>query len=166
MRTPPTVDTLQALRLPGMAQALSEPLPRPDITARSVAARFGLLVDRELTEREARRRTTRLRQAKLRQTACCEARDSRPPRGRDNALVTSLAPCQWVRDQRPVLITGPTGGETLAGLCLGPSRVSGRLDDPLPPVAPAAPRPAPGHRRRALSEAADAARPDRTADAR
>jgi DNA replication protein DnaC len=109
MLTHPTLDKLQALRLHGMAKALSEQLPLPEISALSFEERFGLLVDRELTEREARRLTTRLRQAKLRQTACCEDLDYRQPRGLDKALVTSLATCQWVRDHRNVLITGPTG---------------------------------------------------------
>jgi len=58
-----------------MAKALSEQLHLPEISALSFEERFGLLVDRELTERDARRLTTRLRQAKLRQTACCEDLD-------------------------------------------------------------------------------------------
>jgi DNA replication protein DnaC len=120
MLTHPTLDKLQALRLHGMAKALSEQLPLPEITARSFEERFGLRVDRELTERDARRLTTRLRQAKLRQTACCEDLDYRHPRGLDKALVTSLATCQWVRDHRNVLITGPTGvGKTWIACALG-----------------------------------------------
>jgi DNA replication protein DnaC len=120
MLTHPTVDKLQALRLPGMAKALSEQLQMPDITALNFEERFGLLVDRELTERDARRLMTRLRQAKLRQTACCEDLDYRHPRGLDKALLTSLATCQWVRDHRNVLITGPTGvGKTWIACALG-----------------------------------------------
>src|SRR5262245_24091541 len=107
MLTHPTFDKLQALRLHGMAKALSEQLHLPEISALSFEERFGLLVDRELTERDTRRLTTRLRQAKLRQTACCEDLDYRHPRGLDKALVTSLATCQWIRDHRNVLITGP-----------------------------------------------------------
>jgi DNA replication protein DnaC len=103
-----------------MAKALSEQLQMPDITALSFDERFGLLVDRELTERDARRLTTRLRQAKLRQTACCEDLNYRHPRGLDKALVTSLATCQWIRDHRNVLITGPTGvGKTWIACALG-----------------------------------------------
>jgi DNA replication protein DnaC len=103
-----------------MAKALREQLPLPEITALSFEERLGLLGDRELTERDARRLTTRWRQAQLRQTACCEDLDSRHPRGLDKALLTSLATCQWVRDHRTVLITGPTGvGKTWIACALG-----------------------------------------------
>lgn len=81
MRTQPTLDKLQTLRLTGMYQALVEQFPRPDIAALTCEERLGLLVDRELTERETRRLTTRLRQAKLRQTACIEDIAYRHPRG-------------------------------------------------------------------------------------
>ena len=85
----PTLDTLQALRLPGMSHALVEQMPMPEIAPRSFEARLGLLVDRELTEREDRRLTTRVRQAKLRQAAWREDLDYRQPRGVDKALMTT-----------------------------------------------------------------------------
>jgi DNA replication protein DnaC len=105
----PTLDTLQTLTLTGRGKALSAQLDLPASTARRVEARLGRLVDRALTEREARRLTTRLRQAKLRQAACGADLDSRHPRGLDKALMTSLGTCQWVREHRHVLMTGPTG---------------------------------------------------------
>jgi DNA replication protein DnaC len=116
----PTFDKLHALRLSGMYHALVEQMQTPDITALSFEERLGLLVDREMTERETRRLTTRLRQAKLRQSACLEDLDFRQPRGLEKALMASLATCQWVRDHRNVLITGPTGvGKTWIACALG-----------------------------------------------
>src|SRR5512134_1063458 len=116
----PTVDKLQALRLTGMVPALVEQMRLPEITALSFEERLGLLVDREVTERSTRRLTARLRQAKLRQNACLEDVDYRAPRGLDKALLTTLATCQWVRDHRHVLITGPTGvGKTWIACALG-----------------------------------------------
>ena len=88
----PTLDKLQTLRLAGMYQALVEQLQMPDIAALTFEERFGLLVDRELTERDNRRLTTRLRQAKLRQTACIEDIDYRHPRGLDKALWPASPP--------------------------------------------------------------------------
>ena len=66
MLTHPTLDKLQTLKLSGMYHALVEQLQMSDIAALTFEERFGLLVDRELTERDTRRLTTRLRQAKLR----------------------------------------------------------------------------------------------------
>src|SRR5215467_10066608 len=109
MLTHPTLDKLQTLKLSGMYHAWVEQLQMADIAALSFEERFGLLVDRELTERDNRRLTTRLRQAKLRQTACIEDIDSRHPRGLDKSLMTRLVTCQWVREHHNVLITGPTG---------------------------------------------------------
>jgi hypothetical protein len=75
MLTPPTLDTLQPMKLHGMDHALVEQLQRSDSAALSFAERFGLLVDRARTARDNRRLTTRLRQATRRQTACIEDMD-------------------------------------------------------------------------------------------
>jgi IstB-like ATP binding protein len=65
----PPLDTLLALKRPGLATALSEPMALPASQALSVAERLGLLVDREMTARSDRRLTTRLRQATWRLSA-------------------------------------------------------------------------------------------------
>ena len=105
----PTLDQLVALKLTGMAKALSEQMAVPESQALSFEERLGLLVDREMTLRSDRRLTTRLRQAKLRLSASIEDIDYRHPRGLDKALMLRLASCQWVQERHNVLITGPTG---------------------------------------------------------
>jgi len=92
-----------------MARALEQQLTIPEITALSFEERLGLLVDQELTERENRRVTTGLRKAKLRQSAVLEDLQARPARGVDQALITRLATCQWIRDHHNLVLTGPTG---------------------------------------------------------
>jgi DNA replication protein DnaC len=105
----PPCDKLLALKLTGMAKALSEQMDMPESQALSFEERLGLLVDREMTVRSDHRLTTRLRQAKLRLSASVEDIDYRHPRGLDKSLILRLVSCQWVHDRYNVLITGPTG---------------------------------------------------------
>ena len=51
----------------------------------------------------------RARAAKLRHLATVEDVDYRTPRGLDRALFLSLASCDWIREHRHCLITGPCG---------------------------------------------------------
>ena len=102
----PTRDNLLALKLTGMAKALSEQMVFPESQALSFEERLGLLVDREMTARSDRRLTTRLRQAKLRLRASLEDIDYRHPRGLDTALLLRLSSCQWIHERHNVLITG------------------------------------------------------------
>ena len=116
----PTLDKLQALRLSGMYQALKEQINMPDINDLSFEERLGLLVDREMTDRSDRRLKTRLRHAKFRVNAQIEDVDYRSARGLDKSLLFTLASCQWVKDRRNILITGPTGiGKTWIACALG-----------------------------------------------
>jgi len=109
MLTHPILDQLQALKLTGMAKALSEQLNMPDIESMDFMTRLGLMVDREITERANRRLTTRLKKAKLRQQACFEDIDFRTPRGLDKKQMLSLASCDWIKKANNILITGATG---------------------------------------------------------
>jgi DNA replication protein DnaC len=103
-----------------MYQALKEQINMPDSNDLSFEERLGLLVDREMTDRSDRRLKTRLRQAKFRVNAQIEDVDYRYARGLDKSLMFTLASCQWVKDRRNILITGPTGiGKTWIACALG-----------------------------------------------
>jgi DNA replication protein DnaC len=115
----PTLDKLQALRLYGMKKALDDQAKQSDIGSLSFEERFGLLVDREMTERENRKLHARLRKAKLNQQAAVENIDYRYHRGLDKSLMLHLSSCQWIKAHQNVLITGPTGtGKTYIGCAL------------------------------------------------
>ncbi len=116
----PTFDQLYALRLDGMAKAFQEQLQMSDVESLSFEDRLGLLIDREVTVRNDRRLRTRLRQAKLRQAgACIEDVDFRTRRVLDKKMFLSLASCDWIRQHRNVLISGPTGvGKTYLACAL------------------------------------------------
>ncbi len=109
MLTHPTLEKLQSLRLTGMLKAFEDQRQTEGVDALSFEERLGLMVDREITERDNRSLKTRLRKAKLRQDAAIEDVDYRHRRGLDKSLVLSLASCQWMKEKRNLLITGPTG---------------------------------------------------------
>ena len=71
----PTIETLQTLKLTGMATALAEQLEMPAVQSLSFEARLGLLVDRERTTQENRR----LAKARFRLPAALEDLDARAP---------------------------------------------------------------------------------------
>ena len=115
-----TVETLRRMRLIGMAEAFLAQGQDPGCRELSFEERFGLLVDQESTYREDRRLKRLLRGAHLKTQACVEDIDYSHSRGLDRAAMASLSSCQWVRDHRNVLVTGPTGvGKTFICCALG-----------------------------------------------
>lgn len=105
----PTLEKLSALKLGGMAQALTEQLQMRDLDGLGFEERLGLLVDREMTERHNGKLRIRLKKAHLRLNAVLEDIDYRQPRGLDKLMILGLASCRWVEEHQTVLITGPTG---------------------------------------------------------
>ena len=60
-----------------------------------------------------------MKKAGLRQEAAVEDIDFRHPRGLDRSVILSLASCQWIRNRRNCLVTGPTGvGKTYLACAL------------------------------------------------
>jgi DNA replication protein DnaC len=115
----PTIHQLQALKLNGMAKALSEQMAQADINSLSFEERLGLLIDRETAEKESRRLKTRLTRAKLKQTASVEDIDYQHPRGLDKALIRQLSNGTWIREHHNLLIVGPNGaGKTYLACAL------------------------------------------------
>jgi len=106
----PTLDSLNRLKLYGMAAALAEQLSQSAVHGLAFEERFGLLVERELVDRENRRLRRLLQLAALKERACLEDLDFRAPRGLDRGQLASLASCDWIRRGQNLLIHGATGG--------------------------------------------------------
>jgi DNA replication protein DnaC len=125
MLTNHTVDQLHALRLGGMAEALTDQLAHPERYAElEFTARLGLLVDREAQDRDNRRLTRNLKTARLRAQACVEDIDFHRPRGLDRAQILRLADAGWVIDHQDLLISGATGcGKTYLACALAQAAI-------------------------------------------
>ena len=120
MLTQATMQTLRALGLMGMAEAILAQAQQPDAQTLSFDERFGLLVDHEWTYRQNRRLARRLQEAKLPMAACVEDLEYYPGRGLDRALIQHLAQCTWVREHRACLICGATGTSVVSPGALKP----------------------------------------------
>jgi DNA replication protein DnaC len=118
--THPTLDQLNQLGLPGMAQAFAELEACGDAATLSHADWLGLLLDREVTHRRDKRLAARLRYARLRQHAVIEDVDYRTPRSLDRALFQKLASGEWIDAHDNLILCGPTGvGKSWLACALG-----------------------------------------------
>ena len=115
----PTIDKMKSMKLNGMAKALEEQMQMPDLHDLAFEERLGFLIDREETERENRRLQSRLRRAKRTQSACVEAIDWKPKRGRQKTMLLNLTSCEWIASPLNLIVTGPTGvGKTYIACAL------------------------------------------------
>jgi DNA replication protein DnaC len=105
-----TLETLRALKLQGMAQALQEQRDTPSTHALSFEERMGLLVDRERLSRQNTRYRGLLRNARLKVAqACVEDVNYKVTRGLEKSQIAGLADGAWIRRGQNLLVTGPTG---------------------------------------------------------
>lgn len=105
----PTLDTLNRLKLHGMALGLSDQMTHTVAHTLAFEERLGLLLEREVLHRENRRLTRLLKQAQLKERAALEDLDYRSRQGLDRAQLASLASCEWIRAHQNLLIHGATG---------------------------------------------------------
>ena len=120
MLTHPTLDLLSDLGLHGMAKGFRDLADNPEGAALGHAEWLGILLDRESTLRQQKRFESRAKAAKLRHVAAVEDVDYRTPRGLDRAMFMKLTSCDWVRERRHCLLTGPSGvGKSWLACALG-----------------------------------------------
>jgi len=105
----PTIDRLRELGLEGMARSLRDLAANPEGKALDHMEWLGILLEHEMTLRQQKRFEARARTAKLRHLASVEDIDYRAARGLDRTLFLKLASCDWIREHRHCLLTGPCG---------------------------------------------------------
>jgi DNA replication protein DnaC len=116
----PTLDLLAELGLHGMAKSFRDMADNPESTALGHAEWLGVRLERESTLRQQKRFESRAKTAKLRHLAAVEDVDYRTPRGLDRAVFLKLAGCDWIREHRHCLLTGPAGvGKSWLACALG-----------------------------------------------
>jgi DNA replication protein DnaC len=120
MLTQPTLDTLNRLKLHGMALALSEQMTTNAAQGLAFEERLALLLEREELSRDNRRMTRLLQLATLKyRDAVIEDLDYRSRTGLDRSQLASLTSCDWIRSNQSVLIHGATGsGKTYLACAL------------------------------------------------
>ncbi len=118
MLTHPTLDLLHDLGLHGMAKGFKVLEQATETRTLEHAEWLGLLLEYEATLRRQKRFEARARTARLRHNASIEDIDYRAARGLDRALFLKLAACDFIRERRNLLITGPTGLVTSSTISL------------------------------------------------
>ena len=116
----PTLDLLRELGLEGMAKGFRDLAANPERPGSRPCgvARHPARARDDAAPAEALR--GRARTAKLRHLAAVEDVDYRTPRGLDRALFLKLAGCDWIREHRHCLLTGPCGvGKSWLACALG-----------------------------------------------
>lgn len=115
-----TIDTLNRLKLFGMANSLAERLLNAQHHGLSHADFVALLVQDEQVYRENKRLKRLLANAKFKLQAAIEDIDFRHPRGISRQVILDLSTTLWIDAARNVILSGPTGvGKTFIACALG-----------------------------------------------
>ena len=115
-----TLQTLNALKLFGMARSFGDKIAHPSAADLSHPEFFGLIVQDEKTYRDNLRLKRLLLNAKLNQPACLEDIDYKHPRGLNKQTILELSATDWISRHDTVLLTGPTGvGKSFIACALG-----------------------------------------------
>lgn len=115
-----TVTQLNAMKLQGMASALSDQQHQPGTyQALSFEERLQLLVDSEQQARDQRKQDRLLRSAMLKVAANAKSINYEHPRGLNKSMMAGLLSCDWVNKHQNLLVTGPCGsGKTYIACAL------------------------------------------------
>ena len=100
-----TLQTLNALKLFGMARSFGDKIAHPSSADLSHQEFFGLIVQDEKTYRDNLRLKRLLLNAKLTQPACLEDIDYKHPRGLNKQTILELSSSDWIARHHTVLLT-------------------------------------------------------------
>jgi DNA replication protein DnaC len=120
-----TIEKLIMMKLPGMAEGLTEQIHNPAYRDLGFEERLGLLVDKEKLFRENRCLKVLASKAHFRHpSACFENIDFRARRGITKDGLMRLCQNEWIRNRHNLTLIGPTGvGKTYLACALGNSAI-------------------------------------------
>jgi DNA replication protein DnaC len=123
-----TLSKLRAMNLQAVGDAFNEQLTGKMCDEMPFEDRFSLLVDIEWTRRENNRLKRLIKKARFPlSNACLEDLDY-TTRNIDKNIIANLSTCNYIHDQRNLLILGPTGGgKTYLATALGMAAVRKKL---------------------------------------
>ncbi len=114
-----TMEKMKQMKLYGMARAMASAMDMglADITPDEFLAH---LVDAEWDDRYNRRLARLIKNAKFRYRASMEEIDFSLARGLDKNMVMRFSDCDFIKNKRNIIITGPTGvGKSFIATALG-----------------------------------------------
>lgn len=116
-----TVNKLNEMRLPAMAETFRQQLQDPAFDPLSFEERFSLIVDIEWARRKNNRLTKLIRAADFQQNdACIENIEYHTDRKLDKAQLARLSTCNYIQEKHNVIILGASGaGKTYLSCALG-----------------------------------------------
>ena len=123
-----TMSKLRSMKLQAFGDAFHDQLNNKNYEQMPFEDRFGLIVDIEWNRRETNRLSRLIKNADFpAKNACLEDLDY-TTRTLDKNLIANLSSCNYILDQRNLLILGPTGGgKTYLGTALGMAAVRKKL---------------------------------------
>jgi DNA replication protein DnaC len=105
-----TISKMRAMKFISMADDFNSQILNKNYEQMSFEERFGIIIDNEWTRRENNRLSRLIKNANYSiKSACLENLDY-SSRDIDRKLITRLSDCNYIFEQRNIVLLGPTGG--------------------------------------------------------
>jgi len=120
MNNTATLEKLNSMKLYGMAEAFRAIYETNQVKDLTIDELLAYLVDSEYDDKSNRKINRLIKQAKFKYNAFFQQIDFIADRTIDKNLILRLKNCNWIRERKNIIITGPTGvGKSFVASALG-----------------------------------------------